>query len=90
MYKTKGKIETKEFLELSEVKVSDASSAKEEDKSASEPSNKTDKKPHRRPRSAEAHTRRPRPQENEPHRGERRHPLRARHGESRAPSGRGN
>ena len=38
MYKTKGKIETKEFLELSEVKVSDASSAKEEDKSASEPS----------------------------------------------------
>ena len=48
MYKTKGKIETKEFLELSEVKVSDASSAKEEDKSASEPSNKTDKKPHRK------------------------------------------
>ena len=46
MYKTKGKIETKEFLELSEVKVSDASSAKEEDKSSSEPSNKTDKKLH--------------------------------------------
>ena len=48
MYKIKGKIETKEFLELSEVKISDESSDKKEDKSSSEHKHKLAKKLHRK------------------------------------------
>ena len=48
MYKIKGKIETKEFLELSEVKISDESSDKKEDNSSSEHKHKIAKKLHRK------------------------------------------